>query len=47
MRLLSLHNVFFLVDLAAQARAAIRAGHYGAWSREWLASFRSTRPTAA
>ncbi|HET8654579.1 MAG TPA: tRNA guanosine(34) transglycosylase Tgt [Longimicrobiaceae bacterium] len=47
MRLLSLHNVFFLVDLAAQARAAIRAGHYGAWSREWLAGFRSARPTAA
>jgi queuine tRNA-ribosyltransferase len=40
MRLLSIHNIHFLVDLARRARAAISAGAYAAWSTGWLARFR-------
>jgi queuine tRNA-ribosyltransferase len=36
LRLLSLHNVHFLVALMSDARAAIRAGTFDAWSRDWL-----------
>ncbi|MBV9773581.1 MAG: tRNA-guanine transglycosylase, partial [Gemmatimonadetes bacterium] len=42
-RLLSLHNVHFLVSLADQARAAIREGRFQSWSRDWLERFRSGR----
>jgi queuine tRNA-ribosyltransferase len=44
MRLLSIHNVYFLVDLVAQARDAIRAGEFAGWSRRWLDEFRERRP---
>jgi queuine tRNA-ribosyltransferase len=37
LRLLSLHNVHFLVKLMRDARAAIRAQRLDAWSRDWLA----------
>ena len=37
LRLLSLHNVHFLVALMRQAREAIRDGAFDAWSRDWLA----------
>jgi queuine tRNA-ribosyltransferase len=43
-RLLSLHNVHFLVRLMAIAREMIRAGTFGGWSRDWLARYHS-RPT--
>jgi queuine tRNA-ribosyltransferase len=46
LRLLSLHNVHFLVRLMRDARNAIRAGTLDAWSREWLARYHS-RSTAA
>ena len=39
MRLLSIHNLRFLVRLAELARAAIIAGNYHAWSRAWLERF--------
>jgi queuine tRNA-ribosyltransferase len=35
-RLLSLHNVHFLVDVMRAAREAIRAGTFEQWSRDWL-----------
>ncbi|HUL02526.1 MAG TPA: tRNA guanosine(34) transglycosylase Tgt [Gemmatimonadales bacterium] len=35
LRLLSLHNVRFLVRLAAAMRAAIRAGDFSRWATEW------------
>jgi queuine tRNA-ribosyltransferase len=44
MRLLSIHNVYFLVDLVTQARDAIRAGEFAGWSRRWLDEFRERRP---
>ena len=47
MRLLSLHNVYFLIDLVAQARAAIREGRYAAWSATWLDEFRAARAARA
>src|SRR4051812_16027063 len=46
LRLLSLHNVHFLVRLMRDARAAVLAGTIDAWSREWLARYHS-RPTAS
>src|SRR5438094_207426 len=35
LRLLSLHNVRFLIRLAAAMRAAIRAGTFPRWAAEW------------
>jgi len=36
LRLISLHNIRFLVRLGEQARAHILAGTFDGWSREWL-----------
>jgi queuine tRNA-ribosyltransferase len=36
LRLLSLHNVRFLIRLAAEARRRITAGTFEAWHRDWL-----------
>jgi len=41
LRLLSLHNVHFLIALMRRAREAIRAGTFDAWSRDWLARYHS------
>jgi queuine tRNA-ribosyltransferase len=46
LRLLSLHNVHFLLSLAGQARQAIRNGDLDSWSRDWLARHRSASPLA-
>jgi queuine tRNA-ribosyltransferase len=43
LRLLSLHNVRFLLRLAERARAEIRAGTFESWSGDWLARFRAGR----
>lgn len=40
-RLVSLHNLRFLVRLAEEARERIRAGEYHAWSSQWLERYRS------
>lgn len=40
-RLLSVHNVHFLVALMRRARAAILDGSFDAWSRDWLARYHS------
>ena len=40
-RLLSLHNVHFLVALMRSARDAIRAGAFDAWSQSWLERYQS------
>jgi queuine tRNA-ribosyltransferase len=45
LRLLSLHNVHFLVRLMRAAREAIRAGNFGQWSADWTARYHS-RSTA-
>jgi len=44
LRLVSLHNVHFLVALMRHARGAIIDGSFDAWSRDWLARYHS-RPT--
>jgi queuine tRNA-ribosyltransferase len=36
LRLVSLHNVRFLIRITEQARAAIQAGEFDRWSTEWL-----------
>ena len=41
LRLLSLHNVHFLLSLARQARQAIRSGDLEQWARDWLARYRA------
>ncbi|MBI1722921.1 MAG: tRNA guanosine(34) transglycosylase Tgt [Gemmatimonadetes bacterium] len=41
LRLLSLHNVRYLIRLAARARAAIVEGTFEGWSRSWLARYTS------
>jgi queuine tRNA-ribosyltransferase len=45
LRLLSLHNVHFLVSLMRAARDAIARGTFDAWSRDWLERYHS-RPTS-
>jgi queuine tRNA-ribosyltransferase len=44
-RLLSLHNVHFLIAMMRRARAAIADGTFGAWSRDWLARYHSSTET--
>jgi queuine tRNA-ribosyltransferase len=44
LRLLSLHNVHFLVSLMAESRRALATGSFDAWSREWLARYHSRPP---
>jgi queuine tRNA-ribosyltransferase len=41
LRLVSLHNVHFLVALMRRARAAILGGSFDGWSRDWLARYHS------
>ena len=45
LRLLSLHNVHFLVRLMRDAREAIRDGNFAAWRGDWTARYHS-RTTA-
>jgi queuine tRNA-ribosyltransferase len=44
-RLLSLHNVHFLVRLMRSAREAIRARTFGAWRADWSARYHSGSST--
>jgi queuine tRNA-ribosyltransferase len=47
LRLLSLHNVHFLVTLMRQARDAIRHGTFDGWSQQWLDRYHSRPRTRA
>ena len=44
LRLLSLHNVHFLLSLARSARQAILNGDLDSWARDWLSRYRSAAP---
>ena len=46
-RLLSLHNVHFIVRLMGVAREAVRAGTFDGWSRDWLARYHSQHTISA
>ena len=46
LRLLSLHNVHFLLSIARGARQAIINGDYDSWSRDWLSRYRTSSPLA-
>jgi queuine tRNA-ribosyltransferase len=41
LRLLSLHNVHYLVGLMREARTQLAAGTFSAWSEAWLARYRA------
>ena len=41
LRLLSLHNLAFLIDLAAEARAAVLASEFESWATSWLERYRA------
>jgi len=41
LRLLSLHNLAFLIDLAADARAAVLESGFEAWADAWLKRYRA------
>jgi queuine tRNA-ribosyltransferase len=43
LRLLSVHNIRYLVRLAERARERIEAGAFERWSDDWLAGYRSAR----
>jgi queuine tRNA-ribosyltransferase len=47
LRLLSLHNVHFLVSLMRRARHALAAGDFDAWSRDWLARYQTRSPVTS
>jgi len=47
LRLLSLHNVHFLVRLMRGAREAIRAGTFASWRRDWTERYHSRTSTTA
>ncbi|MDE3127294.1 MAG: tRNA guanosine(34) transglycosylase Tgt, partial [Gemmatimonadota bacterium] len=47
LRLLSLHNVHFLVALMRQAREAVLGGAFDGWSRQWLDRYHSRTSTPA
>ena len=47
LRLLSLHNVHFLVRLMRDARNAVLAGTIDAWSHDWLARYHSRQTATA
>jgi queuine tRNA-ribosyltransferase len=42
-RLLTLHNLRFLVSLAEEARSRIQDGSFQGWSREWLSRYEAAR----
>ncbi|MDX1673433.1 MAG: tRNA guanosine(34) transglycosylase Tgt [Longimicrobiales bacterium] len=46
LRLLSVHNIRFLVRLAERARDRVREGTFESWSEEWLARYRAARAEA-
>ena len=41
LRLLSIHNVRFLIRLTSQARAAILRGDFHSWADAWLERYRA------
>jgi queuine tRNA-ribosyltransferase len=46
MRLISIHNLRFLVRLGEEARRTIQEGSFHSWRADWLARFRASRAAA-
>ena len=46
-RLLTIHNLRFLVSLAERARARIIDGSFASWSRDWLTRYEGARSPSA
>ena len=47
LRLVSLHNVAFLINLMADARTALREDRFASWSAAWLARYRAPRAVSS
>ncbi len=45
LRLISIHNIRFLIRLGEQARARILAGEFDSWRQQWLARYHTKRGT--
>ena len=45
LRLLSIHNLYFLTDLMRDARTAISAGRLDQWAEAWVRSYSTNRET--
>jgi len=45
MRLLSVHNLRFLIGLGERARARIADGTFDGWRQDWLERYRKERST--
>ncbi len=45
LRLLSLHNLAFVIDLAAEARTAVLVSGFEAWADRWLERYRAGTAT--
>ncbi len=45
LRVLSIHNLYFLTDLMTQAQAAIRAGRFSDWAARWLERYERNEET--
>jgi queuine tRNA-ribosyltransferase len=41
LRALSIHNLYFLIDLMTQARSAIQAGRFNGWAADWIRRYTS------
>lgn len=46
-RLISIHNLRFLISLTEQARTHIQAGDYNTWAADWLEQYRSRKAPAS
>jgi len=47
LRLLSLHNVRFLIRLAAEMRDSIRGGDFPRWATEWRRRYAHPSPVTS
>jgi queuine tRNA-ribosyltransferase len=45
-RLVSIHNIRFLVRLAEESRQRIASGTFQSWSRDWLERYRDSKEGA-
>jgi queuine tRNA-ribosyltransferase len=43
LRLVSIHNIRFLIRLGEQARAEIQGGTFDRWRRDWLERYHNSR----
>ena len=42
LRLVSIHNLYFLTDLMGKARSAIQGGRFDGWASDWVSRYQTT-----